>query len=319
MVESKPILTIAIPTYNRCQFLDKSLGLIESQIMEYGNCIELLVSDNCSTDATFEVVRRRMESGLRLKYIRNSENIGMDGNFVQCFKSATASYIWVLGDDDFLRAGAIGDVIEVLRNAEVGLLHLSAKAGVKSRWTEYTDPRAFLKEVSYWITFISANIVNSQYVGQIEFEKYMGSYFTIIPLYMLAAGAQSMNCIMYHSVLDRALDGQNNGGYNYYEIFAHNYPKIWLQAGALAGLTKLDLEVEKARLFVRHILPFTYRLLFCGKLGRFDVSNAWGYLLSAYWYHLYVYPLLLAMWIKSVARNFMRWLRFGKTKRLAKR
>ena len=56
--ESKYLLSICIPTYNRASFLKEALSRVLSQLSQIkdNNKIELLVSDNCSTDNTAEVV-----------------------------------------------------------------------------------------------------------------------------------------------------------------------------------------------------------------------------------------------------------------------
>lgn len=48
------ILTIAIPTYNRANYLKRALKSIAKQ---YDDRLEIIVSDNASLDDTEEVVR----------------------------------------------------------------------------------------------------------------------------------------------------------------------------------------------------------------------------------------------------------------------
>ena len=63
-----PLLTIAIPTYNRAADLAAALEHLAGQPGISGGEVELLVSDNCSTDATGEVVKKFIERGLRIGY-----------------------------------------------------------------------------------------------------------------------------------------------------------------------------------------------------------------------------------------------------------
>jgi Glycosyl transferase family 2 len=88
--------TIGIPTYNRADFLRKSLKAACDQT---SNDVEVLVSDNASTDETAEVVR---SFGGRVRYHRNPENIGMWPNFVQLAEMASGDYFSFLQDDDLV-------------------------------------------------------------------------------------------------------------------------------------------------------------------------------------------------------------------------
>ena len=52
------ILTVAIPTYNRAKYLDLLLSGLLSQVEDLRGWVDIVISDNCSTDGTREVVRR---------------------------------------------------------------------------------------------------------------------------------------------------------------------------------------------------------------------------------------------------------------------
>jgi glycosyltransferase involved in cell wall biosynthesis len=69
---SQPLVTIAMPTYNRADgFLKQALQSAVSQT--YAN-IEIIVSDNCSTDNTESVVKEMKDP--RIRYFKHSENMG---------------------------------------------------------------------------------------------------------------------------------------------------------------------------------------------------------------------------------------------------
>lgn len=52
MENKRPLLSICIPTYNRAEILDKTLFLLFSNPDFNVDEIEVVVSDNCSTDHT---------------------------------------------------------------------------------------------------------------------------------------------------------------------------------------------------------------------------------------------------------------------------
>ena len=66
----KKLLSIAIPTYNRAHYLDLCLSQICKQLPGNEQDIELIVSDNASPDNTEEVVKKYIDRGIDLKYIK---------------------------------------------------------------------------------------------------------------------------------------------------------------------------------------------------------------------------------------------------------
>lgn len=106
---ASPIVTIAIPTYNRAhQFLRSA---IECALAQRWSPLEVIVADNCSTDDTAAVVRSYPDS--RLRYIRHENNIGANNNFNYCIRIAKGDYFLLLPDDDLIDP----DMIEVCMDA----------------------------------------------------------------------------------------------------------------------------------------------------------------------------------------------------------
>lgn len=98
-------LTIAIPTYNRLEKLKICLKrLMEQKKIEQ---IEIIVSDNASSDGTGEYMTELVKKAENISYYRNTENVGPDKNFLNCFDKAMGEYVLLLGDDDFLLPMAV--------------------------------------------------------------------------------------------------------------------------------------------------------------------------------------------------------------------
>ena len=77
----RPIVTIGIPTYNRAgSFLEQ---VILSAVNQTYKNIEILVSDNCSTDHTEALLKRFSDP--RIRYVKQPQNIGANNNFNFCF------------------------------------------------------------------------------------------------------------------------------------------------------------------------------------------------------------------------------------------
>ncbi|MBD2353074.1 glycosyltransferase family 2 protein [Tolypothrix sp. FACHB-123] len=114
------LLTIAIPTYNRAELLDKQLDWLSQAIRGFELECEIFVSDNCSTDNTQDVIKKwqKILSNITFKSQRNSENLGVMRNILYCLNSAKTKYVWTIGDDDPIQNRAIPYVIHKLKQHE---------------------------------------------------------------------------------------------------------------------------------------------------------------------------------------------------------
>lgn len=93
-----PLVTIGIPTFNGAsKFLGATLS--SACVQDYDN-LEILVSDNASTDATPRLVQDWGDR--RIRYHRHPENIGPDPNFNYCIGAARGEYFLLLMDDDMI-------------------------------------------------------------------------------------------------------------------------------------------------------------------------------------------------------------------------
>ena len=117
------ILSICIPTYNRAEFLNSSLRSIFKQI-ENNSLVEVVVSDNDSTDDTFEVVKSYRQY-TNFKYFRQGENVGMSKNILDVVSKAQGEFCWLIGDDDFILQGAIDQLLKLIHtNKEVDFYYV---------------------------------------------------------------------------------------------------------------------------------------------------------------------------------------------------
>jgi len=75
---------------------------------------ELIVSDDCSTDATEEICRSYARRDERIRYNRNSVNLGMPGNLNAALRAASGRYVADLHDGDLYRSDLIARWKEAL-------------------------------------------------------------------------------------------------------------------------------------------------------------------------------------------------------------
>jgi glycosyltransferase involved in cell wall biosynthesis len=93
--DADPLVTIAIPTLNRASWLKECVFSALSQT--YRN-IEVIVSDNASTDETQEVLKAILDP--RLHVVRQKSNVGLLPNWNACLAEARGEYFVIVSDDD---------------------------------------------------------------------------------------------------------------------------------------------------------------------------------------------------------------------------
>lgn len=130
--DTQPILTIAIPTYNRAGYLDKQLGWATRAIADRWNRVELFVADNGSPDATPEICHKWVEkTGGRLRVFRQTANVGLPRNAITCIQEARGKFVWMVSDDDEIAEGALDWLLDVLSDPEKGsrlsLVHFNVR------------------------------------------------------------------------------------------------------------------------------------------------------------------------------------------------
>lgn len=105
----QPLVTIAILTYNRPHYLREALSAALQQT--YPN-LEILICDNASDLATFEVIREFEDD--RIVHLRQSVNKGVVGNYYEAARRATGEYALITHDDDIMEATLVERQIRVL-------------------------------------------------------------------------------------------------------------------------------------------------------------------------------------------------------------
>ena len=115
---ARPRVTVAIPTFNRA---DKTLpATLRSAVDQTYANLDIVVSDNCSSDSTEAVVRG---FGDHVRYVRQPENLGLNGNLNACIDLAEGDYVLVLHDDDLIDADFVESCMDAVGDSRsVGLI-----------------------------------------------------------------------------------------------------------------------------------------------------------------------------------------------------
>lgn len=155
MNQVTPILSICIPTYNRAEYLQKTLDRIVNYDEFLLGEIEVVISDNASTDSTEEIVRVFLEKYDNILYSRNNENV-IDKNIPIVLSKANGIYKKLWNDTMIPNDDAFKMMLQIIKR------NLDDKPVIF--WNQPMDGCGnvivqgldeSLKYISYWATSIS--------------------------------------------------------------------------------------------------------------------------------------------------------------------
>lgn len=114
-VASPPgLVTIGIPTRNRAGLLKRA---ISSALAQTYTPLELVISDNASSDDTARLCKELGELDKRVRYLRQDLNLGAVGNFEAVLEAALGQYFMWLADDDWLDTDYVSRCTLVLQDS----------------------------------------------------------------------------------------------------------------------------------------------------------------------------------------------------------
>jgi hypothetical protein len=114
---SSPRITVVIPTRERHEVLAKALLTVTRQ--DY-DALEILVSDNFSSDSTEDVVRSVGDE--RVRYVNTGARLSMSHNWEFALSHVKEGWVTIMGDDDGLLPGSVRRVAELAASTEVEAL-----------------------------------------------------------------------------------------------------------------------------------------------------------------------------------------------------
>lgn len=114
------LISVCLPTYNGASFIKEAVAsVLEQRSVD----LELLVSDDCSTDETFEVVRQAAEQDSRIRFWRNDSNLGLFENYNKCISLAQGELIKPFAQDDrFAHSGVLQTMLDLYRASPAAAL-----------------------------------------------------------------------------------------------------------------------------------------------------------------------------------------------------
>ena len=104
MPSTDALVSVCLPVRNGAHRLEK---VIRSVLAQNHDNLELVISDNASTDGTEELCRDLARGDARITYHRQPENVGLLNNFIAAMRLARGPFFRWVGDDDWLAPNCV--------------------------------------------------------------------------------------------------------------------------------------------------------------------------------------------------------------------
>lgn len=116
-MEEKVIVSVVVITYNSSEYILETLESIKYQTYEY---VELIISDDKSTDATINIVKKWVETNkdrfIKCTIVETEINTGITMNCNRGILKSTGEYIKLIAGDDILLENCLEDLIGFCRS-----------------------------------------------------------------------------------------------------------------------------------------------------------------------------------------------------------
>ncbi len=223
----KPLFSICIPTFNRCEFLKNTINSIVTQPEFLNGKTEILISDNVSEDNTPVLCAEYVKRYSNFYYHRNTQNIG-DKNFPVVLSKAHGILRRLNNDSYVLENGALA--------AMCGLAEKYMDTRPFILFTDSNRPpvtkglipfHEFVVQASFMITWIGGFSIWENECGGIEndTEACKLNLWQVSKAYEL--GYKKDACVIFNDCIGKTQQVQKRDlSYGLFKVFYSNYLSI---------------------------------------------------------------------------------------------
>lgn len=277
---NEPILSICIPTYNRAELLKETLeSIVISEVFQQTNKVEIVISNNASTDDTHEIASsflERFPEKIRYNFLENP--VSGDENFIHVLNQGTGRFLKLHNDKILFKKGSLEEIISVLETSEIGnILFLTGKRKRKNaNLSHFQSFEELLLFLNYWATWIGGLCIRrTAYEKITDPGRYTKLHFAQMDL-MSEALKEDGFCSVYEKVFFVNVSwSRNSRSYSLAQVFGTDLNTLlgyFVQDGRISDSTRFFV--------MRKMLPRTNRA--------FSSEEIWNRaLLEDYWQNMY--------------------------------
>lgn len=295
IAENRPLLSICIPTFNRSEYLKGTLENITSD-PSFNNQVEVVISDNASTDNTREVGEYFSNKYENVHYFRNEENV-RDANFNLCLNRATGEYRKLNNDTCRLKEGKLKEILAALKNNDkrTPIFFCPVSPFLKKGVYACNGVVDIINKVGFYLGWI---LMFGSYQEDLECmdvdKKYYGLQFAQVAWTLEIVKKHSLATVIADDFY-RIIEPPKKGGYNFFKVQITNLFSIFSEY----GLKGMDYERQKYRLFRYHIKNRIKEFLIRKEETGFDLTDSWKTLFKEYGLRPYFLLKVMSYYIRN--------------------
>lgn len=294
MNNNKPLLSICIPTFNRGEYLR---GALENIVNDpaFDEDVEIVISDNASTDTTGKVAMEFTERFPNIKYFRNDENL-KDGNFILCLCRATGKYRKLSNDTLRYKPGTLAIMKEEINRSRSGcpLYFYQEIPWIKGKKVELRSPKELVGEIAYFVGWIASFGIWEEDLDMLDVDpKYTKMQFVQVAWVMEILNKHNEMQVIFGDFYE-VDEPKRKAGYNLFKVHLVNLFSILREYGGWGA----HYERARFRALRYQSMALIKRFLIDKKETGFDLTDSWKTVFRCYWWRLYLYPGLLLAWMK---------------------
>jgi glycosyltransferase involved in cell wall biosynthesis len=239
MTENLPLVSIGLPVYNGEKYIAEAIESLLSQ--DYPN-IEIIISDNASTDNTPQICQQYQQKDSRIHYFRNDTNIGATQNYNRTFELSKGDFFMWAAFDDLRHPTYISKCIEKLNQhpdvfvCVTGCIFIDEEGKLVSgeNWLIETINLPLSKRLHHyflnlsWIGLHVYGLWRSKYLKQTRLflEEYGSDVILGLELYLLGDVVKVEESLFFYRIF------RQKKHYDLIETITSNYNKQQLMAQA---------------------------------------------------------------------------------------
>lgn len=224
------LLSICIPTRDRASYLEKSLqSIVQQEFFTATNLVEIVISDNCSSDNTFEVCSNFINKFPgKIKYFRNDKNLN-DLNFELALSKGSGSFLKIMNDNVVWATGSleyIANLIKISENVKPLIFFLNNVKVMKEPLYIYNNVNDFMDVVSHHVTWLGGfGIWKSHFdeVNDFSCKEKLALVQMDVLLRLIDSG---ISCVVDNLKIFYPDQSLRKGNYNVARVFGNHYFEI---------------------------------------------------------------------------------------------
>jgi acetyltransferase-like isoleucine patch superfamily enzyme len=304
------LLSICIPTFNRAFYLRRTLkNITRDRCFTDGNEIEIIISDNCSSDITPIIASEFVKDFPgKIHYFRNDTNIE-DENFAKALSYGEGRLLKLHNDTLLFREGALSRIVQYAKNGNGSDLLFCANGNgccLGNETKSCSNLKEFIQAVSYFCGWIGGFCIwKSDFVTLASsFSRNVHTKLVQVDVLFRLLVEHGRNSLIDNKQLFIVQTVSRKKWYNVAEIIGGYYYQFLLNYAESGCLNGLILKNERCRILREFIAPNYFSDAHCfSRTGFFKYLKHWW--MDGFFYVEMVKILgkRLKKWVKKTIRG----------------